>query len=66
MWKYYCNSQIKFLCDDSDAYMLVKGTLTITKGQVGEQTKEIKTKWRRTGEANKGVIFKIMHHLQTA
>ena len=41
---YDTNSQIKFLFDYSDAFILVKGTMTIIKGAAGEQKKEIKTK----------------------
>ena len=47
---YNANGQIKFkttmlkssLCDYSDAYILVKGTITITGAGVDKQMKEIK------------------------
>ena len=56
---YNVNSQIKFkttmlkssLCDDSDAYILVKGTITITGA--GDDAAA-----RQADERNKGVVFK--------
>ena len=57
--KYNTNSQIKFktsmfrssLCDYSDAYMLVTGTITITGAGADDAAK-------RLDERNKGAIFK--------
>ena len=57
--KYNTNSQIKFktsmfrssLCDYSDAYILVSGTITITGAGADDAAK-------RLDERNKGVIFK--------
>ena len=57
---YNVNSQIKFkttmlkssLCDDSDAYILVKGKITITGA--GDDAAA-----RQSDERNKGVAFKI-------
>ena len=47
------------LCDYSDAYILVKGTITITGAGVDDDA-------RQAYERNKGVIFKIVHHLLNA
>ena len=57
--KYNTNSQIKFktsmlrsiLCDYSDTYILVSGTITITGAENNDAA-------RRLDERNKGVIFK--------
>ena len=54
----HTNSQIKFktsmlkssFCDSSDAYILVKGTITITGEGADDDAK-------RTDEKSKGVIF---------
>ena len=56
---YNVNSQIKFkttmlkssLCDYSDAYILVKGTITITGAGADAAA-------RQAGESDKGVVFK--------
>ena len=57
---YNTNSQIKFkttsmlkssLCDYSDAYILVSGTITITEAGADDAAK-------RLDERNKGAIFK--------
>ena len=56
---YNVNSQIKFkttmlkssLCDYSDAYILVKGTITITGAGADAAG-------RQAGESDKGVVFK--------
>ena len=56
---YNTNSQIKFknsmlksnLCDYSDAYVLVNGTITITGAEASDAEK-------RLSERNIGVIFK--------
>ena len=56
---YNTNSQIKFknsmlksnLCDYSDAYVLVNGTITITGAEANDAEK-------RLSERNIGVIFK--------
>ena len=64
---YNTNSQIKFktsllktsLCDYSDAYILVYGTITITGAGNDDPA-------RHLDERNKGVIFKIVRHSQTA
>ena len=66
-------SQIKFkiktwnssLCDYSDAYILVKGTMIITGTQVEENATTKQTK-RGAYKRNKGVIFKNVHHLLIA
>ena len=47
------------LCDYSDVYILISGTITIN-GAGADDTVE------RTGKRNKGVIFKIVQHLLTA
>ena len=41
------------LCDYSDAYILVKGIITITRGPVCADAAE-----RQAHEGNKGIIFK--------
>ena len=65
---YNTKSQIEFntkmlkssLCDYSDAYIFVKGRITITGAVDNSATKQ-------TDEINKGVIYlKIMRHLLTA
>ena len=64
---YNVNSQIKFkttmlkssLCDYSDAYILVKGTITIAGAGADAAA-------RQAGERNKGVAFKNWHHLLIA
>ena len=55
----YTNNDIKFKCDYADAYILVKGNITITGA--GDDDAE---KW--LDERNKGVIFKNLHHLLNA
>ena len=58
---YNTNSQIKFkatmlkssLYDYGDAYMLVKGTIIITRGPAGADAAA-----RQADEGNKGIIFK--------
>ena len=47
------------LWDYTDAYILVSGTITITKAGADDDTK-------RADEKNKGVIFKIERHLMAA
>ena len=50
------------LCDYNDAYILVKGTITITEEGVDNDVKQ-------TDRKDKGVIFvklKVVHHLMTA
>ena len=47
------------LWDYTDAYILVSGTIAITKAGTDDDTK-------RANEKNKGVIFKIERHLMTA
>ena len=57
--EYNTNSDIRFkntmlkssLCDYSDAYILVKGTITITGARANAAA-------RQADEKNKGVIFK--------
>ena len=64
---YNLNSQIKFkttmlkssLCDYSDAYILVNGTITING--IGADAAA-----RRADEREKGVALQIMHHLLIA
>ena len=64
---YNVNSQIKFktimlkssLCDYSDVYIFFKGTITIAGA--GDNAAA-----RQADERDKGVIFKIMHHLLIA
>ena len=46
-------------CDYSDSYMLGCGTITITGAGADDAAK-------RADERNKGVIFKIAHHLLSA
>ena len=65
---YNINSQIEFkatmlqssLYDYSDAYILVKGTITIIRGPTGTDAAA-----RQADEGNKGVTFK-KHHSLTA
>ena len=60
----YTSNDIKFkttilrsnLCDYAGAYILVKGTITITGSGNDDAAK-------RSDERNKGVIFKIVLHL---
>ena len=47
------------LCDYADAYILVKGTITITGEGNDDATKQ-------ADERNKGVTLKIVHHLINA
>ena len=47
------------LCDYSDAYILVGGTMTIAGVETDDATKQ-------ADERNKGVIFKIVRHLLSA
>ena len=65
--KYGTNSQTKFkiamlkssLCDYSDAYILIKGTITITADEADAAA-------IKADEKNKQVIFKNMHHSLSA
>ena len=60
---YNTNSQIKFktsmlkssLCDYSDAYLHVSGTITTDEARADDNAKQL-------DERNKEVIFKIVHH----
>ena len=60
----YCSNDIKFkttmlrsnLCDYADAYILVKGTITITGAGADFAA-------RQAYERDNGVTFKILHHL---
>ena len=45
------------LCDYSDAYILVKGTITVTAPGVNNNAVNIRNK------RNRPLILKIMHHL---
>ena len=64
---YSTNSQINFynfnvtstLCDYSDVYILVKGTIIITGRGADQAT-------RQTDKSNQGAIFKIVHNLKIA
>ena len=47
------------LCRYSDSYILVSGTMTITRAGADDAAK-------RLDERNKGIIFKIMYRLLTA
>ena len=47
------------LCDYADAYILVKGTITITGTGNDDATKQ-------ADERDEGVTFKIVHHLLNA
>ena len=47
------------LCDYSDGYILVSGTIAITGEGADDATK-------RADRRNKGVIFKNLHHLLNA
>ena len=49
------------LCNYSDAYILVKGTITITGGPAAADEAV-----KRAKQRNKGEIFKIVHHSLTA
>ena len=63
----YANSDIRFktsmlrsnLCDYADWYVLVKGTITITREGADAAAE-------RADERDKGVTFKIVHHLLSA
>ena len=63
----YASNDIKFkttilrsnLCDYANAYILVKGTITITGAGDNDAAK-------RLDERNKGVILKIVHRLLNA
>ena len=63
----YSDADIKFkttmlrsnLCDYADAYILVKGTVSITAAGNNNAAK-------RLDERNKGVTFKIVRHLLNA
>ena len=63
----YTSNDIRFkttmlrssLCDYADAYILVKGTITITGEGNDDATKQ-------ADERNKGVTLKIVHHLLNA
>ena len=47
------------LCDYADAYIFVKGTITITGAGDDDAARQL-------DERNKGVVFKILHHLLNA
>ena len=65
--RYHTNGKIKFktsmlrtsLCDYSNAYILASGTITITGAGNDDAA-------RNLYDRNKGVIFKIVHHLLNA
>ena len=64
---YSAGSDIRFkttmlrsnLCDYADAYILVKGITTITGAGDDDAARQL-------DERNKGVVFKILHHLLNA